>query len=274
MLDPIALANFIQSFIGYGNLESQVWLIGMEEGGGVTENEVRARLEAWENRGQLQIEDVREFHIAGQQIQNNQHIAIPHERRLTDRNRLDKCFVAEAQLQFTWERIIRFVRANGQLNFDRGEMCQYQIHQLARADSNLAILELFPLPSPRSKKWNYGPVGPQKDPAQTYPARAWTDLHYLQSRRLYQQQVYEARRDLLQHLIGEHMPQAVLFYGESFRNKWCEIAGLDIARNNYGLHGAGATQYMILPHPNARGVSTNLIFQQAGLTLLAAGIVL
>ena len=64
MLDPIALENFIQSFVGYGNLESDVWFIGMEEGGGVTENEVRARLEAWVNRGQLQIENVCEFHVA------------------------------------------------------------------------------------------------------------------------------------------------------------------------------------------------------------------
>jgi hypothetical protein len=270
LLDPIALENFIQSFVGYGNLESDVWFIGMEEGGGVTENEVRARLEVWVNRGQAQIEDVREFHVACRQVQNNQHIAAPLEVALT--NWLDLCFVDAAELQFTWERIIRFVRANQQLNLHPEEMRQYQINQLAGTAGNLAILELFPLPSPGSRKWNYGPVGTQKDSAKAFPSGVWTDLPYLQLRRSYQREVYGARRDLLQHLIDVHEPQAVVFYGESFRKKWCEIAGLEITRNDYGLHGAGATRYMVLPHPNAHGISTNAVFQQAGLTLRAAGI--
>ncbi len=272
MLDPIALESFMQSFVGYGNLASNVWFIGMEEGGGVTENEVCARLGTWGNRGQLQIEDVREFHLAGQQIQNSQQIAIPLEVALT--NRLDECFVPAAPLQFTWERIIRFVRANRHLNFDPEEMRQYQIHHLARPESNLAILELFPLPSPGSRKWNYGPVGRQKDPAEAFPAVAWTDLPHLQSRSSYYRQVYEARRDLLRGLIEVHAPQAIVFYGESFRKKWWDIARLVIPKNDYRLHGAGVTRYMILPHPNAHGVSTNLVFQQAGLALRAADIVL
>jgi hypothetical protein len=68
------------------------------------------------------------------------------------------------------------------------------------------------------------------------------------------------------------LARAVVFYGTSYRKEWCEIAGLAIPRNDYALHGDGATRYMILPHPNAYGVSTNLMFQQAGATLLAASI--
>jgi hypothetical protein len=272
LLDIITLENFIHSFVGYGNLESEVWFIGMEEGGGVTENEVHARFEAWENRGQLQIEDVRDFHVAGRQVQINQPITISLEFQLT--SRLDRYFIDADELQFTWERIIRFVRANRQLNFDFEEMLQYQTNQLARLEGNLAILELFPLPSPGTKVWNYGPISRQKPAEKAFPDLPWTDVPYLQLRSLYQRQVYEVRRDLIQDLIEVHDPKAVVFYGESFRNKWREIAGLVIPKNDYGLHGAGTTRYMILPHPNAHGVSTNLVFQQAGLTLRAAGILL
>jgi hypothetical protein len=272
LLDAILLEDFIRSFVGYGNLDSHVWFIGMEEGGGATENEVLARLETWTNRGRMQVEDVHDFHIACQQIQADQPILLPQEIALT--NWLDQHFLPGADLQFTWERIIRLMRSNLGLDLVLEEMRQYQVNGFARIESRLAILELFPLPSPKSRIWNYGPVSAHKRPENAFPAGPWTDTAYLQSRRSYRHQIYQARRDLLRTLIDDHQPAAVVFYGESLRNEWQEIAGLAIANHDYGLHGVGPTRYMILPHPNAWGTNTNLLFQQAGFALRSAGIVM
>jgi hypothetical protein len=281
LLDPVLLGHFINSFVGYGNLDAHVWFIGMEEGGGITENEIRARLQAWVNRGRMQIEDLRDFHIACSQIQANQAIVDPREVAVT--NRLDRHFAPNARVQFTWRRIIRTIRANLELNVDPDEMRQYQLNSLARYGSHLAILELFPLPSPGSSTWNYGPVGPHKNPEKTFPEEPWTDVAYMQTRGAYQHQVREVRRDILRALIGKHQPEAVVFYGETWRDTWCEIADIVIEPQDYGLHGIGETRYMILPHPSARRnqpppapplPSTNSLFEQAGNTLRNHAIVL
>jgi hypothetical protein len=38
------LDQFAHNFLGYGNLESPIWFIGMEEGGGNTKEEIKSRL--------------------------------------------------------------------------------------------------------------------------------------------------------------------------------------------------------------------------------------
>ncbi|MBC8136283.1 MAG: hypothetical protein H8F28_10385 [Fibrella sp.] len=38
--------EFCNGFLGYGNLSAPLWFIGMEEGGGKSESEIAARLDA------------------------------------------------------------------------------------------------------------------------------------------------------------------------------------------------------------------------------------
>lgn len=56
------LDHFIKGFYGYGNLESDIWFIGMEGGGGATLEEIKSRLEVWKALGEGKVVDAYEFH--------------------------------------------------------------------------------------------------------------------------------------------------------------------------------------------------------------------
>jgi hypothetical protein len=282
VLDRTILEPFLTSFFGYGRLKSRLWFIGLEEGGGTTENEISARLQAWHTRGRRRVEDVRAFHLACDTIQAEQRIRHAVETRVT--NRLGRPFAKKALLQFTWERLIRTIRANKALSADVDEMRKYQINGFARFNDCVASLELFPLPSPRSQAWNYGPVsGRSKDPQKAFPARRWTDLYYLQDRTRYHQKLRDHRISILRQMIAQYEPDAVVFYGEGRRNDWAKISDTKIRPGDYTLKGRGRTRFMLLPHPNARRnipgsntdlPETNLLFTRAGETLRRHRIVL
>jgi hypothetical protein len=56
-LDDQLLDEYIKTFYGYGNYEGDWWLIGMEEGSGGTDDEIRTRLRLWNERGRKELED-------------------------------------------------------------------------------------------------------------------------------------------------------------------------------------------------------------------------
>jgi hypothetical protein len=60
-LDDQLLDEYIKTFYGYGNYEGDWWLIGMEEGSGGTDDEIRTRLRLWNERGRKELEDVDMF---------------------------------------------------------------------------------------------------------------------------------------------------------------------------------------------------------------------
>lgn len=57
-MDDAVLADYISTFYGYGNYEGRWWLVGMEEGGGSTLQEIQKRLQLWDSRGRRELEDV------------------------------------------------------------------------------------------------------------------------------------------------------------------------------------------------------------------------
>ena len=46
--DEKLILKFAHNFFGYGNLSSNLWFIGMEEGGGNSFTEIETRLSMWE----------------------------------------------------------------------------------------------------------------------------------------------------------------------------------------------------------------------------------
>jgi len=62
--DDSLLEHFAETFYGYGDYNGYYWLIGMEEGGGDSFDNVEKRLSAWNKRGRSELEDVAEFHRA------------------------------------------------------------------------------------------------------------------------------------------------------------------------------------------------------------------
>jgi hypothetical protein len=62
--DEQLLRDFASRFLGYGSLESKLWLIGPEAGGGEEIGEVYQRASVWSERGKRETEDLHSFHAA------------------------------------------------------------------------------------------------------------------------------------------------------------------------------------------------------------------
>lgn len=62
MLNESDLKDFMSNFYGYGMLNSDIWMIGMEEGGGNSIEEIQASLKYWVEGGRCITEDVAEYH--------------------------------------------------------------------------------------------------------------------------------------------------------------------------------------------------------------------
>ena len=60
LLDDLLLEGFMQTFYGYGSFDGRFWFIGMEEGGGDSVEVMQRRLNAWRERGKLELEDLSE----------------------------------------------------------------------------------------------------------------------------------------------------------------------------------------------------------------------
>ena len=63
MLDNDLIDEFINKFYGYGNLNSDLWFVGMEEGGGNSFEEINTRLNIWSDRGKKTVEDLVDYHF-------------------------------------------------------------------------------------------------------------------------------------------------------------------------------------------------------------------
>src|SRR5690554_4960378 len=90
--DSDLLHSFMNTFYGYGNDQAHYWLVGMEEGGGNSFENVQLRLQTWKNRGESEFEDLAKYHID-----------IGEPKFFTD--------VKDFKLQRTWNKLIRIVMA-------------------------------------------------------------------------------------------------------------------------------------------------------------------
>jgi hypothetical protein len=226
LVDDELLAQFIRGFYGYGNLEGNYWLMGMEESGGNSCEEVQTRLTAWEQRGKQELEDIAAYHNAigaGDLFQ-------PHPR-----------------IQPTWGKLIRLLlSANGEESVVAEQVRDYQREHLARPTSDHCILELFPLPSPSTNHWLYDKC---------------SNLPYLGNRDHYRTYVAPFRVAHLQSLIQKHRPPCVIFYSFSYRvNYWEKIAGVRMKDNpdlGCALGRNNDTMFAIIKHPATKGISSD-----------------
>ena len=230
MQNDFLLEEFIHNFYGYGNYRGNYWFIGMEEGGGNSIEEINRRLNSWNTRGRLALEDVAEYHFA---------IGIP------------KHFRDPAKLQPTWNKLIRILlSAQGQPG-TTDDVREYQKSSLGRPNGDSCLLELLPLPSPSTGKWLYG---------------QHSSIPYLKSRKLYSQTCTSFRADHIRSRITEYEPKAVVFYSFSYKDFWQEIAGLDLQKSENGeyyIARENSTLFLITKHPAAKGV-TNQYFENIG----------
>lgn len=135
--DELLLEAYMQGFFGYGSLSGAYWLVGIEERGGDTLEDVDARLRAWDSRGRLELEDVFEFsEKAGQ----------------------GRWFGPKARLQRTWANFIRIVLGAEGLDAGREKVRQYQSRHFGRAGGETCLVNLMPLPSRSCNEWRHANI--------------------------------------------------------------------------------------------------------------------
>jgi len=189
MLNEIYLANYCAMFSGYGKWEAPVWFIGIEEAGGYNESTAAAHIGTWHERGRVSLDSVPEF------------------RRASD---IHQWHVNDAKPQPTWEQLIRLLLVAQGKPDSPAAILDYQRARLGVATGETCLLELFPLPSPSVRVWNYG---------------KWTTLPWLQTRPAYEQKIAAQRIEAIRAKIELCKPPVVVFYGSSQLKHWRKIMG-------------------------------------------------
>jgi hypothetical protein len=177
MIDPQLVREFIAGFYGYGHLGAKYWFIGLEEGAIADLDEFERRLNAWHSLGREQLVDIRPFH-----------------RQLGGRD----WFSAPTPLQRTWRPLMRTRYVAKGIPFSNADLKNYQSVDLASTKSDMALLELRPLPARKTTDWIYGSL----------------DLPELRTREQYAAATTVFRRERIINLIDTHHPRAVITYGD------------------------------------------------------------
>ncbi|MCT7981974.1 hypothetical protein NG796_01560 [Laspinema sp. A4] len=231
--DDELLQNFMQRFYGYGTYAGDYWFVGMEEGGGNSFKEICQRLQNWNGRGRVELEDIAAYHTQ-----------IGAERY----------FGPQPKLQPTWNRLIRIELSAKGLDTHRENVRQYQQKNLGRHTSTNCLVELLPLPSPSINHWLYA---------------QHSQLSKLVNRKTYEDYYAPRRAEHLRQRIAEYQPKAVVFYSVDrvYMDWWRFIAGVDFIKaaecDRLYIGKTAHTVFAIALHPVAKGVR-NEYFHQVG----------
>jgi hypothetical protein len=214
----------IKNFWGYGNLKSQYWFIGMEEG---YNEDKEILLDRFTATAHQQICDI-------------------YEDLKVDPGHVF-WFEDGAPIQPTYRRLIEMMLySQNKIHPDKEEIRQFQIDKLGRKKSNHALLELMPLPSKSiaEKDWLYTNSG----------------IDGLSSRRDYLETYKSERIEALRKLIGEYKPKYVICYSLSYQEDWQQLTDssfIEVNPRRLYLAKDGDTTFAITPHSVAQGLSNN-----------------
>lgn len=234
-LDKELLLEFAETFLGYGNLKSQVWFIGMEPGAPRDIIKLGKFFKGWAKRGKLPIDDVKASYL---------EIDDPHYRDL---------FKSDAKYQRTWGPLIKLLKYyNGEKEVTTESVKSFQINKLGGLHSDHCLLEILPLPSPDNT------------------AKSWEDFygHCFGTRKEYEKEYLKKRKTLIRNLILTHKPKLVVFYGLKYKTTFAEIVDNDF---NSRLSSEskvirytenGFTKYLLIRQPS-QGVSDKYLAEAA-----------
>jgi hypothetical protein len=220
MITSDLIERRINNFWGYGSLDAPVWLVGMEEGLGDTDNEeLEARFRATNGKTTVDIRlDMK--NVPG-------HM---------------KWFQPQAQPQFTWKYpIALYLYMKDGNPPSPTEILTCQIHSFGDVDlKQTAVLELMPLPE-----------GSKGSPD------TWRYHDYV-DRKTYLGRVYKNNRaNQLKNMIEKYRPQLVILYSLTLRPQWSIIIGAPVEEGEvtYGMYFFNQTNraaFCVIPHSNQR----------------------
>ena len=232
MITPDILQNRIKNFWGYGNLESPVWFVGMEEGLNPTTDteELDIRFKAADGKETI---DMRRdmSHLVG-------HM---------------KWFRKDSPIQTTWKYpIALYLYLKNHKIPTKEEIREHQGLILGdKEKKESTTIELMPLPSQKTHEstWlykDYGVLG-------------------LDSREEYLNTYKPKRVQELKYLIEKYSPKLVIFYSIGYLSEWTEIIGQepDKITNQMYFIKKGKTNFCVLPQGSSFGMSYDRLYEYA-----------
>ncbi|MBA5628706.1 hypothetical protein [Moheibacter lacus] len=229
-INPEWIQNRIENFFGYGNLNSPIWFIGIEEGFRVRDRYqngidlLKLRFERTYNQNSIDV-------VGGMEGVSD-HL---------------KWYQNATEIQDTYKRLIQILlQWRGQPIDDSSVLGVFNdnVNGLGRINSDNAILELLPLPNPDLGQW-------------IYEEYAEGDLDFLRDRKTYQKSVRKERVEGLKRLVQEYEPEVIVFYSRSYVNEAKKLIENPVLHNEedtelYYHFSSGKTHLFVTPHPTHR----------------------
>ncbi len=201
--DERLLSDFANRFLGYGSLKSNIWLIGPEQGGVGTIDDLYWRASLWSKRGEKETEDLHSYHadlkavaIANAEVSEGASHAATLKLSKFDWTR---------NIQPTWGPLIRVILALNGEKAETQDVKDFQKRELGGVDGENCVLDLNALSSPRQSEWKQ--IGE-------------SGLRWLRTREQCEEHLAPLRCDLLRKRLARYKPCLVLFYGLSHKHWW------------------------------------------------------
>jgi hypothetical protein len=179
------LEEFTNNFFGYGNLKSDIWFIGHEEGSSQNSiTELEARVNVWVRMGKKIVSDCKDFHL---------NLKMKNEEPFTKSKR-----------QPTWNRYIDFIKNIKDININtKEEKKDFLNYKFAKENSDHCLIELFPIPCSKILSWNYTALS--------------KEYKYFKTKEIYRSYIVDFRLDKIIKLIEENKPKVIIFNGVGFK---------------------------------------------------------
>ena len=223
------LSDFIDSFFGYGNLNSPYWFIGKEEGGGKDLGENFRRILTWESFGKPTTVDLIDYHF---------------QLGFTDKQLNN--------IQSTWTKLVQLLLTIDGKEISKEERRVYQRNNLGRLLGNNCVLELMPMASRNTGLWLWEKI--------------FQEYYQINNRKEYFSFIVPTRLTRLKELIKQHRPKLVLFYStqKDYIQQWYEIVDavnwqwIKLSKvMKYGWYKRESSLYVITTHPTMKGITNN-----------------
>jgi hypothetical protein len=229
-MDKDLIKDYCLGFYGYGDLRTNYWFVGMEEGG---------------------TNSITDFY-------NNDVLVWANDRKeIID---LEKGISAVAKINYfspgakigrTWGRLIRIVLSIENKSIDNEAIRKFQIEKLGKLGGNNSLIELLPLPHKSFSDWMFRDL----------------EIDCLKTRETYLEFYLSKRIKRIKEMITEHKPKAIIFYSTTqlYISASKEIIGSDckFTDGSY-IEKINDIIYCICKHPNAHGISNNYFNQIGG----------
>jgi hypothetical protein len=221
-MDTKLIQDFCLGFYGYGNLNSEYWFVGMEEGGQNTIKEFyESYVEKWDGKESADF--------------------------LKDLNKETErmYFSNDAKIQKTWGGIITLLLSIENFPINRESIIEYQKTKLGRINGNNLLIELLPLPHRSISDWDYQSL----------------EIPYFDTRESYCKYYLPKRIEHIKNLLKIHRPKVVVFLGvsEFYLESWKKIIGIE--KNDNIIHPyiirIDTTVFVICKHPAAFGLHSS-----------------